>query len=211
MEFEIAGIMFSEPITAITNLIIAMICLYAFQKAKTSKPYPGHRSWLYFFLSLGLATFIGFFSHLLSSYDIHGFRLIGWVFSGFAAYFSQVASIEQLTRKNTGPFIWASKVEFVLFLIALYWFQSFAVVLVVTVIALIIVLAIHGYGYFSKELLGSELILLGFIISALTAVARLLKISIHPLYFNYHDVAHLMMMFAALVILAGVRRAGELA
>jgi len=207
MEFEFLGLTFSEPITALTNLGIALICLYAYLQASKVSSYPGHRSWLYFFASLGLTTFMGFFSHLFSSYDIHWFRVSGWIFGGLAAYFSQVASIEQVTKKNTGILMWLSKFEFVSFLIALFWFQKFEVVLVITVIALLIVLAIHTYGYFSKILLGSELILIGFIISALTAVARLLKVSFHPVYFNYHDVAHLMMMVAALIILMGVRRA----
>ncbi len=210
MHFEWFGIVFSEPVTAVTNFILAGICFFAYVKARSIMAYPGHRSWLYFFIALGLATFIGFFTHLLSDYSIHWLRLIGWVFSGLAAYFAQVASIEQVTKKNTGPFILASKIEFVSFLIGLWTFQTFEVVLVVTVISLLVVLSVHTYGYFSKLLLGSELILLGFIISALTAVARLLKVSFHPVYFNYHDVAHLMMMIAALVILSGVKRAGRM-
>ena len=209
MEFEIGGVVFSEPVTAFTKLILAAICFYAFRISKGISSYPGKSSWSAFFLTLGLATFIGFFTHLFSAYEIHYLRLIGWVFSGMAAYFTQVASIEQLSGKKTGFFMLVSKIEFVSFLILLYYFQTFEVVLVITVIALLVVLSIHGYGFISKVLKGSELILLGFIISALTAVARLLKISFHPIYFNYHDVAHLMMMVAAFVILAGVKQASQ--
>ena len=209
MEYEVGGVILSELVTAFTNLILAAICFYAFKVSKAISDYPGRASWSYFFLTLGAATFIGFFTHLFSAYDIHYFRLVGWVFSGMAAYFTQVASIEQVSGKKTGLFILISKIEFVLFLIMLYYFQTFEVVLVITVIALLVVLSIHGYGFVSKVLRGSELILLGFIISALTAVARLLKVSFHPIYFNYHDVAHLMMMVAAFVILAGVKQAAH--
>ncbi len=211
MEFHVFGIVLSEPVTALTNLILAVICFFAFFNARSGPGYAGRQSWLYFFLSLGSATFIGCFSHLFSSYDIHWFRLVGWVFSGMAAYFAQVASIEQMTGKNVGTWMLLSKIEFVSFILALWYFRTFEVVLVITVISLIVVLSIHTYGYFTNVLKGSELILLGFVISALTAVARLLKLSFHPVYFNYHDVAHLMMMAAALVILSGVKRAGQIA
>jgi len=209
MEFELGGIIFSEPVTAFTNLILACLCLYAYLNARKAKHYSGLISWSFFFLSLGIATFVGVFSHLFSAYDIHYLRLSGWAVSGATAYFAQVASIEQLTGKKTGLPILISKIEFVLFLIALWNFQSFQVVLVVTVISLLVVLSIHGYGFVSKVLKGSELILLGFIISALTAVMRLLNLSFHPVYFNHHDVAHVLMMVAAVVILTGVRRAGQ--
>ena len=207
MEFKLWGVIFFEPVTAFTKLILAAICLYAFKISKGIANYPGRSSWSYFFLTLGLATFIGFFTHLLSEYEIYYLRLLGWVFGGMAAYFTQSASIEQLSGKRTGFFILLAKIEFVFFLIVLYYFQMFEVVLVITVIAILIVLFIHVYGLVSKILKGNELIVLGFLISALTAVARILKVSFHPVYFNYHDVAHLMMMVAIFVILAGVKQA----
>ena len=209
MEFNVAGIILSEPVTAFGNLILAAVNLYAYFQVKKLPDFPGRTSWSYFFLCLGSATFLGVFSHLFSHYDPMWIRLIGWGFSGLTAYFAQVASIEQLTEKKTGPLMLFSKIEFVLFLIALYWFQTFGVVLVVTVISLLVVLGVQSYGFLSKVLEGSQLILLGFVVSALTAVGRLLNLSIHPIWFNHHDVAHLMMVFAALLIFFGVKKASK--
>ncbi|MEM9325588.1 MAG: hypothetical protein AAGA85_08025 [Bacteroidota bacterium] len=209
MEIEFAGLILSEPVTAFGNLVLASVCYYAYRQVKRVANMPGKESWGYFFLTLGSATFIGIFTHLFSHYNPHGLRLVGWALSGLTAYFAQAASIEQLTRRKTGPLMLISKIEFVLFLIGLYWFQVFGVVLVVTVISLLTVLGIQTYGYFSRVLKGSEIILAGFVISALTAFARLLNLSLHPIWFNHHDVAHLMMIFAVLTIMVGVKRAAE--
>lgn len=209
MKFELAGLVFSEPITALGNFLLALACFYAFRETKRVPSFFGSSSWGYFFLALGSSTFIGVFSHLFSSYDVIALKLFGWVFSGLTAYFAQVASLEQLTKKKTGKLIFVSKVEFVLFLIALYWFQTFTVVLFVTVISLLTVIVIHSYGIITKSIGGSQLILVGFIASALTAVGRLFNLSIDPVWFNHHDVAHLFMIVSALIILAGVKKAAH--
>ncbi len=209
MEFEFAGVIFSEPVTAFGNLILAAVCVYSFLQVRKVEDFSGKVPWSYFFLSLGTATFIGVFTHLFSHYNPTWLRLIGWCFSGLTAYFAQAASIQQLTKEKTGTLMLISKVEFVLFLIALYWFQTFGVVLVITVISLLTVLGVQGYGVISSVLKGSEWILIGFIVSALTAVGRLMNLSIHPVWFNHHDVAHLLMVFAALLILFGVKKASK--
>lgn len=99
------------------------------------------------------------------------------------------------------------KIQLVFFFMALFWFQVFTVVLATTVISLLTVLGLQFYGFLSKLVVGSEIIILGFILSALTAVGRLFNLSIHPVWFNHHDVAHLFMIFSSLVILIGVKKA----
>ena len=207
MEFEFAGLTISEPITGVGNFLIAGVCFYAFLQTRKLKSFPGKVSWSYFFLSLALSTFIGAFSHLFSSYEILALKLSGWFFSIFTAYFAQVSAIQQLTGKPTGTFVLISKVEVVLFLIAIYFFKVFEVVLIASVVSILVAITIHAYGYLSKVMIGSEIILLGFVLCSLTAIARLLNLSVHPIWFNHHDVAHLMMVGAAMVMLWGVKRA----
>ena len=209
MELELFGLILSEPVTAIGNLLLATTCFYAYRQVKTVTSGPGTTAWSYFFLTLGASTFVGVFSHLFSAYDIHWIKVFGWLFSGFTAYFAQSASIEQITGKKTGTGMLLAKTQVALFVIGLLWYQVFAVVLVTTVISLLTVLILQSYGYFSKIVAGSELIILGFIISVLTAVGRLLNLSVHPVWFNHHDVAHLLMMVACFVILFGVKRASS--
>ena len=209
MELELFGIVLSEPVTAIGNLLLAFACFYAYRQVRTVTSGPGTNAWSYFFLTLGASTFIGVFSHLLSAYDIHWVRVFGWFFSGFTAFFAQSASIEQLTGKKTGTGMLLVKTQLVMFIIFLLWFQVFGVVLVTTVISLLTVLSLQSYGYLKKIVAGSELIILGFIISVLTAVGRLFNLSLHPIWFNHHDVAHLLMIVACFVILGGVKRAAN--
>ncbi|MDW3194736.1 MAG: hypothetical protein R8G66_20320 [Cytophagales bacterium] len=209
MEIELFGLILSEPVTAFGNLLLAMVCFYAFRQTKSLASTHGISAWSYFFLTLGASTFIGIFSHLFSSYDVQWLKLFGWVFAGLTAYFTQTASVEQVTKQKTGTGMWMVKVQLVLFFIALFWFRVFEVVLVTTVISLLTVLLLQAYGYWKKLVKGSELIIFGFVISVLTAVGRLMNLSIHPIWFNHHDVAHLLMIVACLVILAGVKRAAH--
>lgn len=209
MELELFGLILSEPVTAFGNLVLAIACFYAYRQVKSATPGPGTQAWSFFFLTLGASTFVGIFSHLLSAYEIQWIKVFGWLFSGFTAFFAQSASVEQVTGKKTGTGMLLVKIQLVLFVIGLFWFQVFAVVLVTTVISLLTVLFLQSYGYLRKIVTGSELIILGFIISILTAVGRLLNLSIHPIWFNHHDVAHLLMIVACLVILGGVKRAAD--
>ena len=207
MQFELFGLTLSEPVTAFGNVLLALTCYYGFREVKRLPLSPGIAPWAYFFLTLGASTFIGIFSHLFSTYEVHWFKVSGWIFSGFTAFYAQSGSYEQITGKKVGRSMLLIKIQLVLFLIALLWFQVFGVVLVTTVISLLTVLCLQTYGYLRKIVLGSELIILGFIISILTAIGRLLNLSIHPIWFNHHDVAHLLMIVACLVILFGVRKA----
>lgn len=209
MEIEFLGLILSEPVTAFGNLILAATCFYAFRQIKTVASTFGTDAWSYFFLTLGASTFIGIFSHLFSSYDIQWLKLFGWVFGGMTAYFAQSATIEQLTKKKTGRGMLLVKVQLMLFFMALAWFRVFEVVLVTTVISLLTVLTLQAYGYLRNLVQGSELIIIGFIISVLTAVGRLMNLSIHPVWFNHHDVAHLLMIVGCIVILGGVKRAAS--
>ncbi len=209
MQIELFGLILSEPVTAFGNLLLAFTCYYAFKQIKNVSPTHGTVAWSYFFVALGASTFIGIFSHLLSSYEMQWLKLFGWVFGGLTAYFAQTATMEQISKKKTGTGMLLIKVQLVLFFIALFWFQVFEVVLATTVLSLLTVLILQAYGYLSKLVLGGELIIFGFIISALTAVGRLMKLSIHPIWFNHHDVAHLLMILGCLVIMRGVMRAAK--
>ncbi|MBV6647427.1 MAG: hypothetical protein KI790_18355, partial [Cyclobacteriaceae bacterium] len=61
-------------------------------------------------------------------------------------------------------------------------------------------------GYLRKTTPGSSWIVIGFLLSSFTAVLRLFKVSIDPVWFNYHDISHLFMILSALVILHGVQK-----
>ena len=207
MHIELLGLTLSEPVTAFGNLLLAAVCFFAYWQIKEITVYYGTVAWSYFFLTLSASTFIGIFSHLFSSYDVQWLKLLGWVFGGLTAYFAQSATIEQVTKQKTSTGMLLVKVQLVLFFIALFWLRVFEVVLVTTVVSLLTVLIFQAYGYLGKIVRGSELIIFGFIISVLTAVGRLMNLSIHPIWFNHHDVAHLLMILACFVILAGVKRA----
>ena len=205
--FEFQGIILSEPITAFTNLLLAVLCTYAYFQVKIYSDFNGRTSWGYFFLFLGISTLAGAFAHLFSAYDMLAVNLFGWSFSGFSAYHGINASIEQLTGKVTGLNSFLTKITFVLFLITLFWLKVFAVVLVITIIFIVVTVTIQGYGSVTKKLKGSGLILIGFLLATITAVLRLLKISIDPQWVNHHDVAHILMMVVIWLILRGVRKA----
>ncbi|MBV6644068.1 MAG: hypothetical protein KI790_01385, partial [Cyclobacteriaceae bacterium] len=126
--FDIGGVIISEPVTAITNILITLTCLYAFRKLRSSKDL-SVKNWSFFFLTLGISAFVGAFGHLLSHYEFGFIKPITWLMSIFTVYFAQQASIYQLWR-DRHPLNFFIKVQLVFFLILAIWYWTFTVVLV---------------------------------------------------------------------------------
>src|SRR5689334_6647575 len=92
--WEIGGIIVNEPMTAITDLLVAGVCFYAFFKRTGHVKYEWtHVFFRYYFLFLGLSTLYGaVIGHAFIHYFGFEWKLPGWIMSMIG-----VALIERAT------------------------------------------------------------------------------------------------------------------
>jgi uncharacterized membrane protein YfcA len=198
-----------EPMTVFTDFIIAGFSLAFYFKLKDTQEQTVHY-WSYFFLFMGLSTFVGAFSHAL--FEIHqgwqykSFWLPMQLINGLAVYYAQqgtlVSVLDHSPTKKTWDLIY--KIQLGIFIIAVPVFQNFLVAVIDNALGLIPVMILH-YKYkqpFSKRIAN------GIAISFLTAVIHISKFSIHA-YFNYNDIAHVFILISLWVMYTGVKTKNE--
>lgn len=222
MEFEIACYLYSmtdttitiggmhihEPMTVLTDFIIAAFALTYYFKLKKSNDV-ATTYWSYFFLFLGSATFTGAFSHAF--FAIHE----GWLYksiwlpmqiiNGVGIYFAQQATLVSVLEHSPHKKNWNRSylIQLIAFIICLLLIQKYIVSIIENALALIPIMIIH---YMDKRRF-AKMIANGIAISFITAFVHLAKLSLHT-YFNYNDLAHVFIMISLFVMYKGVKARG---
>lgn len=206
------GICIDEPIAMFTDIIVALVCFYAFYQLSKRK-LPG-RAQLYFrlyFLLMGVATFLG-------GVIGHGFlyalsfewKLPGWIIGMLAVALIQHAAIAHarpLIKPHFGNYFLAfNLIELLTLMILTTVTLDFKWVELHSVYGLLaIVSTFHAYIYYRTKDKGSLIILLGLAITGIASLVFKNKLSIHS-WFNYQDLSHSLMAIAAYVLyLAAIR------
>ncbi|MEM1327955.1 MAG: hypothetical protein AAGI23_18495 [Bacteroidota bacterium] len=214
-----------EPVTMVTDLVITVVCFYAFseltkQKEGLSKAQNFLR---YYFLMMGFATMIGgVFGHGFLYFFGLNWKLPGWLTSMFAVTLIERASIEQ-TRTIIKPQILkvmqiANIIELITFVsltfITLFFRlleprDSFRFVEMHTAYGLLlIVLPLQAYVYSQTRNPGSRLFLIGIGFVLLTAMVYYFQIAVSP-WFNQHDISHLLIAVASWLFYKGTLRLND--
>jgi hypothetical protein len=203
-------IAFHQPVTAFTDFTVTLLCFY-FYKTLTGD-YKKEKSifyWKYFFLVLSIATLFGGCSHAFftnhQNVEYKFFWLTMQLFNGFAVYAAQQATLNSVlaTSEKRSLYTNISWIQLLIFIPSVFIFQNFMVVTIDMALGLIPVMLIHfknGQLYDS-----SKWIAYGILISFLTAAVHLFKFSLH-IYFNYLDIAHLLIAINLSVMFVGVKQ-----
>lgn len=193
------GITILEPVTVLTNLVITVVCLYAFFKLKNLE-FPNHVQILsrYFFLAMAFSTAIGGilghgFLYVTGSYG----KLPGWYISMFAiAVFERAAIIH---ARPLMPASWANffsifnYLEITAFMILAFITLNFRFVEMHATYGLfVVVFCFEVYTYKKRKDPGSYYIFYGTLLAGIAAITHLFKLGIHT-WFNYNDVSHMIM------------------
>lgn len=206
---HIFGIRVDEPMTTLTDLVVSVVCFYAFYTL-SKKKLPG-RTYLYFryyFLLMGIATFLG---GLVG----HGFLyLLGfeWKLPGWIMSMLSVALIERSAIQHAKPFIKPvigksfliiNVIELVIIMTITMITLDFAWVEFHSGYGLLAIVApFHGWVYYRTLDRGSAFILLGVALASIAALIFMNQVSIHT-WFNYLDISHTIMAIAAFVFYLG--------
>jgi hypothetical protein len=208
----IFGFLIAEPTTAITDFILAALCLVFYFRFAANNKEDGSFYWKRFFLFMGISTLVGGITHaFLENHNTNMYSFF-WLsmqlLSGLSVLYSQIATIHSIPNPNIPLYrtmktsLLLSRIQFVLFAVAVLLFRNFIVVVTNSTVGFLMVLYIHALSGRKYGNRASAWIALGIMVSFLTAIIYTLKISINQ-WFNFKDIAHVIMMISISFIFYG--------
>ncbi len=217
MEFKqpsifIVGIRVDEPVTVITDLLVSVMCFYAFVKLNHHKTNNKVHSYLkYYFLTMALATGIGgllghgflyaFEKSIDITLEVSPWKLPAWLISMFSIMLVERASIEYarpIINPKIGKFFsWLNILEFITFMTITFSTLNFFFVQVHAAYGLLIVVtSFNLYVFWKQRTKGSRIFLIAVAFAALSALVFMNKWGI-SIWFTHFDISHLLMTISA--------------
>ncbi len=214
------GIRLQEIDVILTDLLWSLVNFYCFfQLTRMSIRLSPAGNWLrYMFLLMGIAVFLGAFLG-------HGFQYLlgyeakypGWIVSMWGvACFERAAILyagERVSARLGRIMSIANIVElvvfhfFILFSGYLFDFNAFYLVEVHAAYGLIVIaLPLHSIIYKQTAAEASRFVLLGIGVAATAVVVHLTEFYLHPVWFNYHDVSHVILTVATVCYYQAAKR-----
>ncbi len=200
---DLFGITLMEPVTVVTNLLISVMCFYAFYKMHKDPEKGRTYTYLkYYFLMMGLATtWGGFIGHGFLYLVGDRWKLVGWIISMLAVGLIERSSIKyanRLVSKRLGDFfLIANIVELVVLIGFVVYSVHFRYVEFHSAYGFIIVVfGFHLFVYYKTKDLGS-LQMIYATVALLIAVYIFNKPVILHTFFNHRDFAHIFMFLGA--------------
>ncbi len=207
----ISGLIIHEPVTALTDVLVAIICFVAYWKLNKLAPRGEvHTLFKYYFLSMAAATFLGgFVGHALLHYVPFYMKVPGWVVSMLSVALLERAVIQysrKWTKAKIGAFFSKLNIfELLLFLGLSLLTLNFQFVLIHAAYGMaIVVLGFAGFVYYKERSLGSKQIITAVLISAVGAAFFVFQIGISK-WFNHVDISHVFMMIASVYYYFGAK------
>ena len=209
------GIRIDEPMATVTDLLVSAVCFYAFYKL-TKKKLPGRSQWYfrYYFLLIGIATFLG-------GVIGHGFLYalsFPWKLPGWTISMLSVALIERSAISHARRLIKPAVVRFFLVINII----ELIVIMTLTMTTLdffwvefhsaygllIVVCSFHAYTFYRTKDKGSVTIMWAIGITGIASLVFMSEFSLHT-WFNYLDLSHTLLAIASYVFYRAALRLGK--
>lgn len=209
---EIAGILVLEPITTLTDILVTIVCFYAFYHLKYHEHRRTHhiKYYRYFFLFMGIATLLGgVIGHAFLYLFSFEWKVPAWIVSMIAIALAERAAIvrsQELMHYRLGKFFTAlNLVELISFMfISIYTLKFIFVEIHAMYGLLIVVFSFEGYIYLKTKDPNSKLVLWCVFLAALAASAHIGQLTLHK-WFNYFDLAHVLMAISCAILYKAVK------
>ena len=203
----IGKIAIHEPVGVFTDCIIMILCMFFYKNLSPINKVIQY--WRLFFLFLGFSTIVGACSHAF--FAIHqgwaykSFWLPMQLINGIAVYFAQKATLISVLKnsKYYKFWKWFYILQFITYCILLFSIQKYLVTVIENLIGLVPIMIIHFEA--KKKERYYTWIGFGISISFIAGVVHATKASLHA-YFNYNDIAHIIIMISLSVIYLGLKR-----
>lgn len=208
----ILGIRIDEPVTVVTDLVVAGICILAFiEILRNNSPAKSRSFYALFFLLLGVGTTAGgLFGHAFL-YRLHpAWQLPGWLISMAATSLIVMGSFET-NRKSLHPWL-----AFTVIILNISIFLVFAIIVILSIdfiyvviqIAfnlLVLLLTLQIIGWVKRRKAGHLLFTGAIGIMIVAALIFLMKLSINT-WIDHNGISHFLMAVSALFFFFGIRR-----
>jgi len=199
-----------QPVTFFTDCLITLLCLYFYLQLNRSALHNESTiNWKRFFLLLSLASFLGGISHgFFATHEGAGYKsfwLTMQALNIFSVYRAQQATLFSALQHSDKKYAWnlSYHTQLLVFFAAIFVFQSFLVVIIDTAVGLIPIMIIHFID--AKKVKESAWIGFGILILFSSAIVNAAKFSFCA-YFNYQDIAHVLVMINLSVMYIGIKR-----
>lgn len=201
------GIKFTEPVTMLTDIILAVVCFYfALVLTKSSRETESKKYFIYYFYTMSAGTFLGgLFGHGLQAYIGMIGKYPSWVLTILAMYFLQIASFNLIPKLSDGYkkyYKLFAIILMIIFLIIAFYKNHFSYVVFHNIVAALFIIPTFAYLYIKYRFVGSGWILFSFIISTTIPYFQLNRIGVNR-WFTYHDVCHAIMLIGLSLIFYG--------
>lgn len=204
----LSGLIVFEPVTILTNFLIAAFCLFAFFRINKTKQLLNYY-WSRFFLYIGVSSLLGSVAHGVH-YQLGSFFLNVMIFamnavSLIAIYYCFKAANHYYFsgRQKQGNYSTYIVVGWIIILLIITLLQNnFLLIKIHAGIVLTYSLIIHVLTYRNT---GSPLIAWGIVVSFLPIIVHSLHLSFGE-WFNYKDIAHVIMLVSLAMIYKGVQQ-----
>jgi hypothetical protein len=211
LSIDILGVRLDEPVTVVTDIIIASVCFYAFFRLKKTEGQPGLRNYLkFYFLLLGIGTLLGgVIGHGLLYLFSPVWKLPGWITCMAAIALLEQASIlmlrDYLARWKIRALSWQNILLLIALLIPLMITINFIfAVAYITFGLLIVVGGIHLLVSIRSKTVGSMWILIAVATGLAGDFIFVFDWSLHD-WFNNSDLSHVFLAFSAWFFYVGAR------
>jgi hypothetical protein len=203
------GIIILEPMTAATDLLLAVFCIYFYNRLRLPKPSePLLKFWRLFFLIMGISTLFGTMAHGLRHYmsdDVFKFAWMGMNLSSvLSSYFLLLATIEMMRGDNEELLRRLQLIALIVTLLitgATLALNEFSLIKIYA--GFVVLLAVYrNYATFKQGVKGTGLIAFGFGLSMLSILVHTAKFSLHE-YFNFKDLSHIIILVSLYFIFMG--------
>ena len=209
---ELFDITIMEPMVTFTDLWITGVCVYAFVRLKQlNKPGKVHRYMRWYFLIMGIATFLGgMLGHAFQAQVGLAWKLPGWLISMLAVMAVERASImhaQPVINQTFGKFLEvANLIELLTFAVITFSTLNFFFIQVHSAYGLgLVVLPLHFLVFKKTRNEGSRYFVLTVLFATLAAFFYTSEIGISK-WFNHLDIAHTVMAISMYAFYRGSRK-----
>lgn len=208
---EFFGLQVTEPMTWITNWMVAVACFFFGHKLFYDEEADlSQKFWALFFLFLGLASVTGGTAHGFINYVGHKFHYAAWLLSGLSIFCAQLAVLPLIENRKIRTvvrlFCYA---QLMVMSASVIIFRHFSSVLWDSIVGLIGVVIPVSLAHYSKRRdRRSALVVVGVLSNLLPAIIHMLKLSFSQ-WFNFNDISHVVMIGCLYIMYRAARTQSE--
>ena len=208
---DVLGITISEPVTMLTDIILAVFCFYFYRRVIACRStMRGKQYFAWFFLSMSFCTFLGgVMGHGLLPYFGAVGKYPARILTIVTMFWLQLAVIDILVGKVSERFILILQIISVvmvpIFMALAFIKNHFSYAIFHNIAAALMIIPILIFCLVNYKTEGTKWVLGSLLLSSTIPYFQINRIGINK-WFTYHDVCHVMMLISFYVLFLGATK-----